>query len=77
MYDSSENLNLGKNLSHLRKKRGMSQKQVADFLNVHRTTYTYYEIGKTVPSLRTLMQLANLFEVDLDELLRAEPEEES
>ena len=38
----------GQRLRLLRDYREMTQQQVADFLNVNRSTYSYYENGKTV-----------------------------
>lgn len=49
-----------------------SQKQIADALNVHRSTYSYYEIGKTEPSLDNLRILAKIFGVSTDDLLELE-----
>ena len=48
---------------------GFSQKQVADALKVHRSTYSYYELGKTEPSLDNIRMLAQLFSVSLYDLL--------
>lgn len=62
----------GQRLRLLRDYREMTQQQVADFLNVNRSTYSYYENGKTEPSITTLMRLAELFNVTLDSLLNME-----
>lgn len=51
---------------------GLSQQQVADLLNVHRSTYSYYELGTTEPSLDNLLRLSRMFRVDLYELLELE-----
>lgn len=48
---------------------GYSQQMVANALNVDRSTYTYYETGKSMPSLSTLMVLKNLLNIPYDELL--------
>ena len=47
----------------------MTHKQVADYLLLSRSTYTYYELGKRQPSLQTLSRLAELFHVSTDYLL--------
>ncbi len=52
---------------------GLSQQQVADLLNVHRSTYSYYELGTTEPSLDNLRRLSQMFHVSLYELLELEP----
>ena len=53
---------------------GFSQKQVADVLKIHRSTYSYYELGTTEPSLDNLCVLAKLFNISLNELLGIETE---
>lgn len=50
----------------------MTQQQVADFLNVNRSTYSYYENGKAEPSITVLIKMADLFNVTLDSLLNME-----
>lgn len=48
---------------------GYSQQMVANTLNIDRSTYTYYETGKSMPSLSTILILRNLFNIPYDELL--------
>ena len=57
---------LSNNLKIFRKQRGMTQQQVADYLNVTHTAYNYYEKGKRVPDLDNLIRLAELFGTSLD-----------
>ena len=52
---------------------GYSQKNVADLLNVNRSTYTYYETGKTTPDPMTLNRIAKIFGVPLAEFFPEEP----
>lgn len=47
----------------------VKQKEVADALHIHRSSYTYYETGATQPSLFILMRLALLYDVTTDFLL--------
>ncbi len=51
---------------------GYSQQQLADVLNIHRSTYSYYELGKTEPSLDNIRTLAMVFGVSLNELLEVD-----
>ncbi len=53
----------------LRKKAKMTQADVADVLNLHRTTYTTYETDRARPDHACLLQLAELFHVTSDFLL--------
>lgn len=57
---------IGDKLRYLREKNGYTQRKVADFLNIDRSTYSYYETGKTRPDIETLKKLANLFHVSID-----------
>ncbi len=66
--------NLGKILRGLREKCGYTQQQLANVLNIDRSTYSYYESGKTSPDIPSLITLANIFAVSLDELLGQETE---
>lgn len=60
---------LSERLRYLREKNGYTQRQVADYLNIERSTYTYYEIGKTKPDLEALKKLSAFFHVSIDYLL--------
>lgn len=55
-------------LKMLRLNSRMTQKQVAEMLNVDRSTYTYYETGKIKPNVDTLVKLCNIFSVSMDML---------
>lgn len=58
------------NLKKCRKNTGLTQAQVSKILNIERSTYTYYETGKTSPSINMLIRLAKLYNVSLaDDLL--------
>jgi len=61
------------NLKKLRKERGLSQAWVAKELGLSRTTYTKYENGVHDPSVATLIKMARLFEVPVDEVVGCEP----
>ena len=55
-------------LKDLRKAQGLSQEQLAKELDVARTTYNHYEIEKSEPNIKTLIKLADYFDVSLDYL---------
>ena len=65
MSDSS----LPKTLRGIREKFGYTQQQIADVLCIDRSTYSYYETGKTRPDLATLVTLAEIFQTTVDGLL--------
>lgn len=59
----------GARLRDVREKRGMTQQQLADALNIHRPRITQYESGVVVPEGETLAALGAVLEVSLDELI--------
>lgn len=64
-----ELLNLSKNLKDLRKASGMTQKQVAEKLQIAYQSYQAYELGLTVPTLKNFIKLTKLFDVSYEDLL--------
>ena len=60
---------LAERLRIWRKKRGYTQQQMADFLQVHRTSYTKYELGTIDPPLEILCRMADILDCTTDELL--------
>ena len=61
-------------LRTLRENNGFKQMEIAKILNCSRSTYTYYETGKTTPSISVLKLLAKIYNVSLMELLMDESE---
>lgn len=59
---------LAANLKLLREQHELTQKQVADALNIERSTYTYYERGRTLPTFATIYKLSKIFNVSIDAL---------
>nr|WP_195985963.1 helix-turn-helix transcriptional regulator [Clostridium sp. D33t1_170424_F3] len=45
---------------------------MAEFLEIDRSTYAYYESGKVVPPLHILLELSDLYKVSLDFLVGRE-----
>lgn len=64
----------GKNIAALREKRGLNQEAVAGYLNVARPMVSYYESGERAIPLHHLEKLADLFCVDMSDLVSAEPQ---
>lgn len=60
---------LGKRLKNLRLERGLTQQQLGDMINVTKVSICCYEKEERVPSLETLIDLANVLEVDLNTLV--------
>lgn len=53
-------------------KSGYTQYQIAKLLNIDRSTYSYYEIGKTTPDITVLMTLSKIFNIPINEMLADE-----
>ena len=53
----------------LRQYYGLSQKALADCLHIERSTYTSYEIGRSMPSLYMIKVMAEQLHVSSDFLL--------
>ena len=60
---------LQENLKILRTRKGLSQEELADRLNVVRQTVSKWEKGLSVPDSEMLIRIAEVFEVSVGELL--------
>lgn len=61
-------MEFSKRLKKLRLSKGLSQKELADMLNIGRTTVCGYEQGKIVPKQDGLLELSKIFNVSTDYL---------
>lgn len=57
------NQTLGNMLRTTRLSLGLTQETVAARLGMSRSTYTYYETGKTMPDIHTLRMLSELYDI--------------
>lgn len=60
---------LAHRLAALRRKKGLSQTQLAQILNISPSTEGMYEQGRRIPNLETLILMAQFFNVSLDYLI--------
>lgn len=58
-----------KNLRAIREDNDISQKIIADYLNVSQNTYSQYETGVISLTAETLIKLADYYHVSIDYLL--------
>lgn len=56
-------------LQELRKKKGLTQEELAEALYVSRTAISKWESGRGYPSIDSLREISNFFSVSIDELL--------
>ena len=61
-------MNFPESLKNLRVIRGVVQKHLADMLNTTVMTVSHWETGYSEPSIAQLIELADYFDVTLDEL---------
>ena len=60
---------LGMRLRKFRKENGYSQSHIANVLGIERSTYTYYETGKSMPTVPAFKRLSNLYGVSMDTMM--------
>lgn len=66
---------LGENLKNIRKRKGMTQDELAERLNVVRQTVSKWENNLSVPDAQILQRIAEILDVSVSELLGAKMEE--
>lgn len=67
-----EKKTIGSFIAALRKANGMTQKELADILNVSDKSVSRWERDETAPDLTLIPIIADIFHVTSDELLRGE-----
>ncbi len=63
------NIQLANNLRYLRKKHGLTQKDLSKMLNISRQAYSNYETSKRTPDLDSLLYLSRFYHLSLDTLV--------
>lgn len=63
-------MNFGTNLQNLRKKHDLSQEQLAEKLEVSRQAVSKWENGSSYPEMDKLIMLSELFNIDIDMLIK-------
>lgn len=69
-------MKIGMFLQELRKEKGLTQEQLAEQVGVARRTVSRWETGANMPDLDILVELSDLYAVDLREILNGERERE-
>lgn len=65
---------LAKRIKELRKEKDLTQEDLGKLINVTKVSICCYENGTRIPTLETMVALADIFEVSLDNLLGREIE---
>lgn len=63
------NKTTGQRIEALRKKRGLTQKELADLINIQRNKLSYYETDERTPTVSDLIELSKALETTTDFLL--------
>ena len=63
------------NLQFIRAQAGVTQEQLAEQLNVSRQSVSKWESGTSFPEMDTLLRICDLYDVNMDTLLRGSVEE--
>ena len=69
MNDEKLKQQIGANISAYRKREGWTQAQLAEKLNYSDKAVSKWERGESVPDVMTLIQLASLFDITVNDLL--------
>jgi transcriptional regulator with XRE-family HTH domain len=64
----------GEKLSILRKKQGLTVRQLGEMLSVHNTYISQLEKGRRIPNAEMILRIADTFGVTADQLMRDELE---
>lgn len=64
-------------IRELRKRHGMTMKELGRVLGLAESTVSHYETGRRDPDIETLLKMGELFNVSVGYILMAEPEYES
>ncbi|MBO3443492.1 helix-turn-helix transcriptional regulator [Clostridium sp. CCUG 7971] len=63
-------MKIGLKLKQARLKKELTQENVANILNVSRSTISSWEVGRSYPDLESIVSLSDLYNISLDKLLR-------
>jgi len=61
---------LGKRIVQLRKERNMMQIELATLLNIEDSALRRIESGRTNPTIKTLLRIADALDISIEELIR-------
>ena len=63
-------MNIEESIYKLRKKNNLSQGDLASKLNVSRQSISKWETGQSVPDLKNIIKLSEIFNVTVDEIVK-------
>ncbi|MCR8746906.1 helix-turn-helix domain-containing protein [Romboutsia lituseburensis] len=63
-------MKIGSKLKQARLKKELTQENIANILNISRSTISSWEVGRSYPDLENIVLLSDLYNISLDSLLR-------
>ena len=63
-------MSFSENFKAARKSRGMTQKELAERLNMDRSSIAKYENGNGLPHAKTLHKICEIFDITIDSLFK-------
>lgn len=67
-----KNIKIAENIRFFRKQAGLTQEELAARFGSRKTLISNYEIGRNAPDIETLWELADIFDITIDELVGRE-----
>lgn len=67
-----KNIKIAENIRFFRKQAGLTQEELAARFGSRKTLISNYEIGRNTPDIETLWELADIFDITIDELVARE-----
>ena len=65
-------MSIGTTIKRLRRERDITQEQLAEQMGVSRRTVSRWETGNNLPDLSVIVELAEFYDVDLNEIFHGE-----
>ncbi len=63
-------MEISQRLQNRRKEIQLTQEEVAEKIHVSRQTISNWETGRTLPDIKSLVMLSDIYEISLDKLLK-------
>lgn len=67
-----KNIKIAENIRFFRKQAGLTQEELAARFGSRKTLISNYEIGRNTSDIETLWELADIFDITIDELVGRE-----
>lgn len=67
-----KNIKIAENIRFFRKQAGLTQEELAARFGSRKTLISNYEIGRNTLDIETLWELADIFDITIDELVGRE-----